>query len=128
MMLGSGAMMQRFTSNPMLVRLSQRTYMKNTRIGINSNKFLILNDHDGTTSPTLKFRNNDNEVALDAHLSLSQIESRMKRNNLIKTGGKAEFFSPDGPRYASSCTIAEIMAFPFFRLRVDDWKDYHVVC
>ena len=127
MMLGSGAMMQRFTS-PMLVRLSQRTYMKNTRIGINSNKFLILNDHDGASSPTLKFRHSDNEVALDAHLSLSQVEARMKRNNLIASNGRAEFFSPDGPRYASSCTIAEIMAFPFFRLRVDDWKDYHVVC
>ena len=78
MMLGSGGMMQRFTS-PMLVRLSQRTFMRNTRIGINSNRFLILNDHDGTASPSLKFRNSDNEVHLDAHLSLAKVEERMRR-------------------------------------------------
>lgn len=50
----------------------------------------------------------------------------MKRNDLVGKNGKVEFFSPDGSRYASSCTIAEIMSFPFFRLRVDNWQDYQV--
>ena len=95
---------------------------------MNSNNFLVLDDHDGVQCPSLKFKHCDNEVILDPHLTLAQVVQRMKLNNLIDQGGKAEFFSPDGPRYASSCSVAEIMAFPFFRLRVDDWQDYHVVC
>ena len=76
--------MQRFTGvNPMLVRLSQRTYMNNTRIGMNSNNFLVLSDNDGLTSPKLKFNNCDKEISLDPHLSLNQVVTRMRRNNLV---------------------------------------------
>ena len=95
---------------------------------MNSNNFLVLDDKDGVQIPSLKFKHCDNEVTLDPHLSLGQVVQRMKANSLIEHCGKVEFFSPDGPRYASSCSVAEIMAFPFFRLRVDDWQDYHVVC
>lgn len=97
---------QRFTvMNPMLMRLSQRGYFASTRINLNSNNFLVIDDNGGVKSPKLKFRNHDRDVTLDPHIKLCEVEARMKRNNLIAANSKAEFFSPDGARYASSCTV-----------------------
>jgi len=41
----------------------------------------------------------------------------MRKNGMVRS--HADFYSPDGFRYAKSSLMKEIMQMPFFKLRID---------
>ena len=98
--------------------------MIGARISTNANYFVVLDDQQGERVPTLQFKTDGPSITLDGGKSLREIEQGMRRKSMISK--QAEFYSPDGTRYAKSCEIQEIMNFPFFRVRIDELKEYHV--
>ena len=119
-------LMSNITTKSLIASSSQpmRGYLSDTRLGSNSNNFLVLDDNDGRRSPFLRFTTDGPQINLQAEMTLEQIEASLKSNGTIKR--EAEFFSPDGTRYAKCCTVREIMRFPFFHMRLDSWNEYHV--
>ena len=110
----------KFFTNPFMA-VPQRNYLIDSRLGSNTNNFLMLDDKN-YQSPKLSLKGT--AVSLHGDMKLSEVEAKMKLRNMVSND--AEFIAPDGSRYAKSSTIQEIMRFPFFKLRLDDQNEYHV--
>ena len=111
----------KFFKSPFMAVIPQRNYLIDSRLGSNTNNFLMLDETD-YQSPKLSLKGN--AVSLHGDMMLSEVEAKMKQKNIVSND--AEFIAPDGSRYAKSSTIQEIMRFPFFKLRLDDHNEYHV--
>jgi len=98
--------------------------MIDTRLGSSANYFVVLDDEGGCKVPKLQFKMDGPAVPLRAETSLAEIEKQMRLMNMVNSA--VEFYSPDGSRYAKSCDVTEISRFPFFRIRVNNGKEYHV--
>lgn len=98
--------------------------MIDTRLGSNANYFVVLDDEGGCRVPELQFKMDGPSVPLRAETSLAEIEKSMRLKNMVNSN--VEFYSPDGSRFAKSCDMKEITRSPFFRIRVDNGKEYHV--
>ena len=57
-------------------------------------------------------------------MTLREIESELKAKRDVNH--KAEFYAPDGSRYASCTKLYQIMQLPYFKLDFDDKMQYHV--
>lgn len=57
-------------------------------------------------------------------MTLNEIQSQLKQKGDVKV--KAEFYAPDGCRYAGCTKLYQIMQLPFFKLDFDDKMQYHV--
>ena len=89
------------------------------------NNFLVMKDTDGISAPQLQFRSDGPAVDLISNHSLEQVERAMRREGMISRD--ADFYSPDGVRYAKSSLMKEIMQLPYFRLKIDGRsQEYHV--
>ena len=94
--------------------------MIDNRLGSNSNNFLVICQE----SNQLQFSQDGPVVNLHGHLKLSDVEGKLRQRGMIQKD--AEFFSPDGTRFAKSSNMLEVLRSPFFKLRLDSWKEYHV--
>lgn len=90
-----------------------------------TNSFVVLDKDEESNAFKLKLRFTSKEMTMDSEDTLRDIEGRLKSIGEAKQ--KAEFFAPDGSRYASSAKLKHIIQMPFFRLRLDSNKtDYHI--
>ena len=89
---------------------------------------IIIDDYRSAAKPPeLRFTSHGPSIPLQHNMTLWQLEQRMIENKLISEG--AEFYCiKDGNRFSKSVTVAHLTSMPSFRLKVDDWKVYHVHC
>ncbi len=62
-----------FRPSPLMRNLTSmpiRGYLNDTRLGSNSNNFLVLEDSEGTRSPNLKFTSHGPSIDLHSSLTL----------------------------------------------------------
>ena len=65
-----------------------------------SNRFIVIKDLSGDKYPELKLVENKPSIILHGYKTLKEIESELKYNGHVQKS--ADFFAPDGSRYASS--------------------------
>lgn len=104
----------------MMAASQQRGIMIDNRLAANSNNFLVLDQENNQ----LQFTKDGPVVNLHGHLNLADVVSKLQARGMIKKS--AEFYSPDGTRFAKSSKLNEVLRSPFFKLKLDRVREYHV--
>lgn len=64
-----------------------------------TNNFLVLGNDAETGCPILRLGNDNNEMHLEGHFSISHVQSELRRLGMIKQ--TINFFAPDGTIYSA---------------------------
>ena len=94
-----------------------------TRFAQIADRFIVIKDLSGDKYPELKFSSASESVVLHGHLTVNEMTKELRAKGHIKR--QADFFAPDGSRYAGCSQVKDMLQLPYFRLRLDNNVEYH---
>ena len=90
-----------------------------------TNNFVVIHKDENETGPDaqIQLRHDGPIIRLENYMTLADLESRLRMEGEMTH--KADFFAPDGSRYARSSQIRDVLKLPYFKLKLDNRMEFH---
>ena len=91
--------------------------LKPSLVAVSSNFDVLSVSNTDNQSFQLQLKKNGASYKLTGNMTLNDVVRKLKQSGQIQES--ADFFAPDGSRYARSSTLNQILADPYFIMKAD---------